>query len=500
MLKYFSTNDIDTFFKVTNQLKDASKNAGETRLFYKAWSNQAIYEAAHQDYREAFGIAKEIAEYAKKDKSAYGQYTALHAEAMIQLQKQDYDAAEKAFLKAVEFRHRHFPNESAGEDLQELMKIANHRKDGPTGVKYARQILAEPNVAPIHKGRALYRLSQMAFNKNDSAEFNHIYHEMMELKHTDGIGTLRPILEVNYNIMNGHYETALHYADLLDPETSAERKAVIYYRMGETEKAYKYMQLYKRVSDSIVLVSHGNVVASCFVQMNNERLQLEQQLLENQNTRLRHRLYFTVAIAFIIILLVMIYKRHKAIKLLKVNNDQLLFENKDAAKALADLAELTFYETKEDLPLTTPIRMNELGNHLTEDTQAKCYPGVTMVFQTELPDDYEIVTDPDTFLKLLSHLLDNAARFNHHGKITLRCFTVDDKLRLSVSDTTPDPTHKFTKRFIGMFTDNSNKLHYIGMTFRISQSIVHLLQGRIWVDKEYDRGARICIELPQKPQ
>ena len=91
----------------------------------------------------------------------------MHTKANISLQRQDYQAAEDGFQKAVAFFHKYFPNESAGDDLQELMKIANHRKDQKAGLKYARQILAEPNVAPIHKGRALFRISQFAFNKNN---------------------------------------------------------------------------------------------------------------------------------------------------------------------------------------------------------------------------------------------------------------------------------------------------------------------------------------------
>ena len=42
MLKYFNTNESETFFKVTKLLKDLSQEAGEERLFYKAWGNEAI--------------------------------------------------------------------------------------------------------------------------------------------------------------------------------------------------------------------------------------------------------------------------------------------------------------------------------------------------------------------------------------------------------------------------------------------------------------------------
>ena len=499
MLKYFSTSERDTFNRIADRLKAVSKEAGQDRLYYKAWANQALYEATLQNYPKAFDMAQDIMDEAQKSGSLIGEYYALHAKATILLQKQSYDAAEKAFQRAVEFRHEHFPNESAGDDLQELMKIANHRKDGPTGVKYARQILAEPNVAPIHKGRALYRLSQMAFNKNDTTEFNRIYSKMMELKKTDGIGTLQPVVEVNHHILNGEYEQALKLADKLDAENSAERKAVIYHRMGDDENAFKYMQQYKKISDSVTLVSHGNVVASCFVQMNNERLLLEQTLLEQQNNRLRNRLYSSLAVILIVALLFIIYKRHRIIKLLQQDNKLLKHEKKDTERALEDLTELSFYESKAELPLNTPLKPNELCNRLTQTTQAHCHKKVTAVFLTKVPDDFEFRTNPDALKQLLTHLLDNAARFTTKGNIKLGCSLVGDNVRFTVTDTGEGIGNAPKHRFIDMLTEDGSRVRYIGMNFNICQSITRLLHGRIWFDKDYEKGTRFCVEIPREP-
>jgi hypothetical protein len=57
MQKYFTSTESDTFIHIADRLKEISKEAGDERLFYKAWSNQAIYEATHQDYPKALGIA-----------------------------------------------------------------------------------------------------------------------------------------------------------------------------------------------------------------------------------------------------------------------------------------------------------------------------------------------------------------------------------------------------------------------------------------------------------
>lgn len=497
MLKYFELKDRNKFISVTTKLKDACNEVGNERLFYKAWSNLGIYEAIQMNYSQAITIATAIEDYAFSRGNLYGEYMALHTKATILLQQQEYDDAEKTFQKAVEFHHRHFPNESSGDDLQELMKIANYRNDIKACVKYARQIVDEPNVAPIHKGRALYRISQLAFMENDVKEFNRIYKELMKLKHSDDIGAIQPLMEVNYYIMNGDFKQALELAEDLKPDDRAERKAIIYHRMGDDAKAYHYMQKYKQISDSIIQVSHGNVVSSWVIQMNNERMQLEQDQLERQNNRLRNRVYLAMGIAVFLLLVIIIWRSRRALKKIKSSHMQVIYEKKDAERALEELNELSFFESKTELDLSLPQNINEMCDHLADQTQIHCYKGVTMVFKTYLPDDYEMQTNPDALNKLLSHLLNYSARFTHKGIISLACAEDGDNILFSVTDTSLGLGNKADSRVLGMFSEEGNKVRYVGMNYNICQSITRLLHGRIWHDYEYTQGTRFCVEIPK---
>ena len=333
MLRLISTAEIEKFYEVSNKLKDVCQQLGDERNFYIAWGYQAEYEATRQNYTMADEIADQIARYAAEQNSHWGNYIALHARAETALQKQDYKTAEEAFIRAVDFRHKYFANESAGDDLQELMKIANHRKDQKSGLMYARKILAEPNVAPIHKGRALFRLSQFAFNKNNIEQYDSIYNVLMQLKESDGIAAIEPVVEVNYEILHGNYQKAMKLCEDLSPDKKAERMAVIYHRMGNNDKAYEMMAKFKKINDSIVLVSHGNVVASCYVQMNNERMKLEQKMLEDENAQLKSWLIYILCIALVIILAIVIWMHQKRIKKLEKEKAQLETEKKRAEKA-----------------------------------------------------------------------------------------------------------------------------------------------------------------------
>ena len=555
MLRLISSPDRSQFMEVTEKLKAECLRQGNERLFYTTWGNQSTYEATHQDYAKADLIADEIADYAVGQNSYWGQYIALHVRAVNALQRQNYNLAEESFLKAVDFRHKYFPGESAGDDLQELMKIANHRKDQEAGLMYARKILAEPHVAPIHKGRALFRLSQFAFNKNNRELYDSIYNELKALKASDGIGTIEPVVEVNYNIINGHYDEALRLCNELSPELRAERKAIIYHRMGNDAKAYEEMTRFKKINDSIVLVSHGNVVASCFVQMNNERLKLEQKLLEEETAKWKHLFFYTLIGIFVITLCLILLRHHLRIKHLEQENEkldqarqqaekafdmknefitnitnelraplnpiegftdilatqdydlqpeereQLSKHIKDSSKTISrlidELAELSLYESKKTLPLNHSMSPNHICRHMVDALRPTCKPGVRMYFETELPDDYEAKTNLDAMEILLRHLIENAVQHTDHGVITVAATEYDENIRISVSDTgygvAPEHRENIFDTFREMGTNQ--KLQGLGLT--ICQSIIKLLGGRIWLDQSYTDGARFVFEVPK---
>ena len=556
MLRLISMPDKDKFTEVVEQLKAECQKQGDERLFYIAWGNQSTYEATHQNYQKAEEIANQIAEYAADQNSHWGNYITLHTKAVNALQKQDYMEAENLFIKAVDFRHKYFPGESAGDDLQELMKIANHRKDQKAGLKYARQILSEPNVAPIHKGRALFRLSQFAFNQNKKELFDSIYNELQALKASDGIGTIEPIVEVNHQIVNGNYNEALRLCQDLSPESRAERMAVIYHRMGNNDKAYEYMAKFKKINDSIVLVSHGNVVASCFVQMNNERMKLEQKLLEEENASLKRWFVFTLIGAIVVILAIVLWEHRRRIRHLEKENAQLdkarrkaerdfdmknefitnitnelraplnpiegfseilgmkdmelqaeereqlsqhiKESSKHITKLIDELAELSLYESKKSLPVNYTISPNHLCRHMVDTMRPRCKQGVRIFFESELSDDYAVETNHEAIEALLRHLLDNAVQYTEEGVITVACSEYGNKVRVSVTDTGHGIPEEQREHVLETFRELGENVKLKGLGLPICKAIVKLLGGEIWLDADYREGSRFIFELPAR--
>ena len=64
MFQLYNKNDETAFVDITNKLKEAAQRAGDERTFYKAWANQALYFANHQQRNKGQLVAKDMQHYA----------------------------------------------------------------------------------------------------------------------------------------------------------------------------------------------------------------------------------------------------------------------------------------------------------------------------------------------------------------------------------------------------------------------------------------------------
>lgn len=555
MLRLIKTNDKGGFYYVTEQLKAECQKRGYERMFYTTWGNQATYESAHLEFSKAETIANDIADYAENQQSHWGKYIVLHTKAINSLYRQDFNTAEKEFKKAVEFRHKYFAGESAADDLQELMKIADHNKDYQASLEYAYRILDEPNVSPLHRGGALYRLSQFAFSMNKKVLFDSVYNELQALKNTEGLEAIEPIVEVNNLVMAGKYDEALQECENLSPENRAERMAIIYHRMGNNMKAYEYMSKFKEIHDSIMLVSQGNLVATFFMQMSNDRLNLEQKILKEENANLRLIIYYSIIIIIVIILAIIIWQNRRRIKFLEKEKEKLTSAFKNAEKAfdmknefisqitsqlreplnpiegfteilgakeyelqpdereelshhikksanhitklIDELAELSFYESKKSLPIDYKLSPNHILRHMVDSMRSRCKPGVRMFFETDLPDNFVIEQNEKALEVLMKHLLNNATQFTDKGAITVSCSEYNDKLHINVTDMGCGISPELREHIFDTFVEIGESPKLNGLGLPICKAITKLCGGDIWIDTSYTEGARFIVEMPK---
>ena len=105
------------------------------------------------------------------------------------------------------------------------------------------------------------------------------------------------------------------------------------------------------------------------------------------------------------------------------------------------------------------------------------------------------------------NLASNAAKFTNKGKITLTMDYVriaPDKIELHicVEDTgigiKKEDKEKLFQSFQQLDSKRNRNIEGTGLGLAISKQLLHLMNGEIWVESEYEKGSKFFFKLPQK--
>ena len=183
--------------------------------------------------------------------------------------------------------------------------------------------------------------------------------------------------------------------------------------------------------------------------------------------------------------------RREFSEIIKVNSFQLL-------KLINDILDFSDFENDN---ITFNIRTHDavkLCNEVVETVMDSRKLEVEMRFDTDL-SVLMLDTDDARLRQVLINLLVNAAKFTEQGSIVLELKMADAGTALfSVTDTgcgiPPEKQHLIFERFekLNDFVQGS------GLGLSICQLIVKYMNGKLWVDSGYTRGARFCFTHPLK--
>lgn len=181
--------------------------------------------------------------------------------------------------------------------------------------------------------------------------------------------------------------------------------------------------------------------------------------------------------------------RREFSEIIKVNSFQLL-------KLINDILDFSDFENDN---ITFNIRTHDavkLCNEVVETVMVSRKLEVEMRFDTDL-SVLMLDTDDARLRQVLINLLVNAAKFTEQGSIVLELKMADaDTALFSVTDTgcgiPPEKQHLIFERFekLNDFVQGS------GLGLSICQLIVKYMNGKLWVDSGYTRGARFCFTYP----
>lgn len=122
-----------------------------------------------------------------------------------------------------------------------------------------------------------------------------------------------------------------------------------------------------------------------------------------------------------------------------------------------------------------------------------------------LPD--KLLGDNIRIKQVLLNIANNAAKFTNQGKITVtmdyvRTAPDEIELHMSVEDTgigiKKEDMEKLFQSFQQLDSKRNRNIEGTGLGLAISKQLLHLMNGDIWVESEYEKGSKFSFTLPQK--
>lgn len=162
-----------------------------------------------------------------------------------------------------------------------------------------------------------------------------------------------------------------------------------------------------------------------------------------------------------------------------------------------DVLEVAYLDQTDELPCNDVTALNGVCNDCVERTLPELNPGVSLL--DELPASDPVVRiNLKRVEQVLLHLLRNAAKFTHSGRITLSydCLTPERLLRFAVTDTGPGIPADLREAVFERFVKLDPFSQGTGLGLPICRLVAARLGGRLFVDPEYASGCRMIFEVP----
>lgn len=176
---------------------------------------------------------------------------------------------------------------------------------------------------------------------------------------------------------------------------------------------------------------------------------------------------------------------------------EAMMNNTNLITSLIDeLLDLSIIDSSTNLGCNDVVGCNSLCREVMAANKSQVKAGVTMELQSEVDDDYEIMTNKAVLRKILQPLVDNAIKNTDQGVIQLVVRRKPSSIAIYVEDTGCGIPASEAERIFVRFEKLDTFKTGLGLGLPLARALAQRLGGTLALDTKYTGGARFVLELP----
>ena len=544
MLHAFNDGDSARFFRHVKNLQNYLLEKNDLHAYYTQRCNEIVFLLNRQSVIEAYKLATTLSQELLQRKLDKEMYMAYNMMGHIYNYSGNRENAKECFWEVIHRLEKSGYQESMPAIYINLVNVEmslNNTDEAMKLIDKAAEIADSPQrLFDIETRRTL-----LYYSLGDMEKFNEGYLAYKEGK-AKGLSSVHGReLEVYYTAGQGRIDEAINMAMKdLAPTEGYEVIIKIYERAGLWQKAYEYLKLENKATDSINTIILSNSM---------QGIQNEMKVHEADRKASRYFIFGLLAtiVLLILLLLAMSYiynsrRRHmkqlerayqhalesdkmKAAFIQNISHEirtplniingyaqvlsspdfdlsaserkdisQTMMKNtNDITSLVNETLELSSTETGVIAEKKDKVQLHRLIGDEMHKLQKLTGNKLQMNYHSSLAPDYELMTSEVLLRRIIDTLIDNAIKNTPEGSITVSTSVANDILTISVEDTGTGVPEGEEEHIFERFVKLDDFKKGLGLGLPLCRALCRRLEGNVVLDKSYQGpGARFVVTLP----
>jgi signal transduction histidine kinase len=145
---------------------------------------------------------------------------------------------------------------------------------------------------------------------------------------------------------------------------------------------------------------------------------------------------------------------------------------------------------------TDQVSCNEIARESIQYTESR-FPGLSIRFESDEPDSFQILTNHTYLLRTLRELLYNSAKYSDFNHISLRVRQTEATARFIIEDVGPGLSTEQLNKVFMPFNKVNDLSEGLGLGLSLARQHIISLGGDLELDTNYHDGCRFTIIMPK---